>query len=97
MRRNKVGAILVAMQMALTLAILCNALFIVQLRLANSARPSGVDEANVLAISNQWVGNPPDESAMVRADLAALRALPGVVDAAVTNAYPLTNSGWAMG
>ena len=97
MRRNKVGAILVAMQMALTLAILCNALFIVQLRLANSARPSGVDEANVLAISNQWVGNPPDESAMVRADLAALRALPGVVDAAVTNAYPLTNSGWGDG
>ncbi len=97
MRRNKVGAVLVAMQMALTLAILSNALFIIQQRLANSARPSGADEANVLAISNQWVGNPPDESAMVQADLAALRALPGVVDATVTNSYPLTNSGWGDG
>jgi putative ABC transport system permease protein len=97
MRRNKVGAVLVAMQMAVTLAILCNALFIIQQRLANSARPSGTDEANVLAISNQWVGNPPDESALEQADLAALRALPGVVDAAVTNSYPLTNSGWGDG
>jgi putative ABC transport system permease protein len=97
MRRNKVGAVLVALQMALTLAILSNALFIIQQRLANSVRPSGTDEANVLAISNQWVGNPPDESAMVQADLAALRALPGVVDAAVTNSYPLTNSGWGDG
>jgi putative ABC transport system permease protein len=97
MRRNKVGAILVAMQMALTLAILCNALFIIQQRLESSARPSGADEANVLAISNQWVGNPPDESAMVQADLAALRALPGVIDASVTNSYPLSNSGWGDG
>jgi putative ABC transport system permease protein len=97
MRRNKVGAILVAMQMALTLAILCNALFIIQQRLANSARPSGADEANVLAISNQWVGNPPDESALEQVDLGALRALPGVIDATVTNSYPLTNSGWGDG
>jgi putative ABC transport system permease protein len=97
MRRNKVGAVLVAMQMAVTLAILCNALFIIQQRLEGSARPSGADEANVLAISNQWVGNPPDESALVKADLAALRTLPGVVDAGVTNSYPLTNSGWGDG
>jgi putative ABC transport system permease protein len=97
MRRNKVGAVLVAMQMAVTLAILCNALFIIQQRLEGSARPSGADEANVLAISNQWVGNPPDQSALVKADLAALRSLPGVVDAAVTNSYPLTNSGWGDG
>jgi len=97
MRRNKVGAVLVAMQMAVTLAILCNALFIIEQRLSLSARPSGTDEANVLAISNQWVGNPPDQSALVQADLAALRALPGVVDAGVTNSYPLTNSGWGDG
>jgi putative ABC transport system permease protein len=93
MRRNKVGAILVAVQMAVTLAILCNALSIIQQRLAASARPSGTDEANVFAISNQWVGTPPDESALVQSDLAALRAMPGVVDATVMNSYPLTNSG----
>ena len=97
MRRNKVGAILVAVQMAVTLAILCNALFIIQQRLAASSRPSGLDEANLFAISNQWVGNPPDEAALLQTDLAALRALPGVIDAYATNSYPLTNSGWGDG
>jgi putative ABC transport system permease protein len=97
MRRNKVGAILVAVQMAVTLAILCNALFIIQQRLALSSRPSGTDEPNLFAISNQWVGNPPDEAALLATDLAMLRALPGVVDAYATNSYPLTNSGWGDG
>ena len=34
MRRNKVGAILIGVQMAITLAILCNALFIIEQRIA---------------------------------------------------------------
>jgi putative ABC transport system permease protein len=97
MRRNKVGAILVAVQMAATLAILSNALFIIQQHLALSSRPSGIDEANLFAISNQWVGTPPEESALLQTDLAALRALPGVIDAYATNSYPLTNSGWGDG
>jgi len=97
MRRNKVGAILVAVQMAVTLAILCNALFIIEQRLALSSRPSGVDEPNLFAISNEWVGNPPDGAALLATDLAMLRGLPGVVDAYATNSYPLTNSGWGDG
>lgn len=97
MRRNKVGAILVAVQMAVTLAILCNALFIIQQRLALSSRPSGLIETNLFAMSNQWVGNPPDEAALQATDLDSLRSLPGVIDAYVTNSYPLTNSGWGDG
>ncbi len=97
MRRNKVGAILIAVQMAITLAILCNGIFIVEQRVALSKRPTGLDEANIFTLTNEWVGNPPDLSARLQADLAALRSLPGVVDAYVTNAYPLTNSGWTEG
>jgi putative ABC transport system permease protein len=97
MRRNKVGAILIAVQMAITLAILCNALFIVQQRLASSKRPSGADEANVVVLDNQWVGNPPDMIARQQGDLAALRSLPGVQDAFATNSVPLTNSGSSTG
>jgi len=95
MRRNKVGAVLIGVQIAVTLAILCNGLFIIEQRLALSQRPSGVDEANVFAIDNQWVGAPGDVPARQRADIEALRALPGVVDAYDTNQYPLTNSGWS--
>jgi len=97
MRRNKVGAILIAVQMAITLAILCNGLFIIEQRIALSKRPTGTDEANIFSITNQWMGEPADLPARVQADLAALRSLPGIVDAYVTNAYPLTNAGWSEG
>jgi putative ABC transport system permease protein len=97
MRRNKVGAILIAVQMAITLAILCNALFIIQQRVALSKRPTGADEANVVVLDNQWVGNPPDMSARQQSDLAALRSLPGVVDAFATNTVPLTDGGSTTG
>ncbi|MEO7209048.1 MAG: FtsX-like permease family protein [Steroidobacteraceae bacterium] len=97
MRRNKVGAILIAVQMAITLAILCNALFIIQQRIALSKRPTGADEANVVVLDNQWVGNPPDLIARQQADLAALRALPGVQDAYATNSVPLTDGGSSEG
>jgi putative ABC transport system permease protein len=93
MRRNKVGAVLIALQMAITLAILCNGLFIVEQRLRLSERPSGLDEANVFILTNQWVGNPPDLKARVQADLAALRSLPGVAAATVTNSYPMGDGG----
>jgi putative ABC transport system permease protein len=97
MRRNKVGAFLIALQMALTLAILCNAVFIIHQRLAMMARPTGVDENNVFHISMQWVGSPDNLGALVRTDLAALRALPGVVDAFQSNTYPLSGGGWSEG
>jgi putative ABC transport system permease protein len=97
MRRNKVGAVLIAVQMAITLAILCNGLFVMQQRLGSSKRPTGVDESNVFVIINQWVGNPPDLKARLPADLTALRSIPGVVDAAATNSYPLSGGGSSEG
>src|SRR5580692_10856300 len=90
MRRNKVGAALIGLQMAITLAILCNGLFIIEQRVAYSKRPTGADERNVFVIPNQWIGNPPDLAARLQADLAALRALPGVVDAFATNSVVLS-------
>src|ERR1700691_3878320 len=93
MRRNKVGAILIGVQMAITLAILCNALFIIEQRVTLSKRHTGADESNVFVIANQWVGNPPDLAAKIQGDLAALRALPGVFYAVASNSFPLHNGG----
>lgn len=95
MRRNKTGAILIASQMAMTLAILCNALFIVHQHLAWSQRLTGADEANILAVTNQWVGKPQDLKARAQTDLAALRTLADVIDAFATNTFPLANKGWS--
>jgi putative ABC transport system permease protein len=97
MRRNKVGALVIVMQTAITLAILCNSLFIIQQRLRLSERPSGLLEQDVFTIANQWVGSPPDLAARLQTDLAALRALPEVVDAFVSNSYPMSTGGWGEG
>jgi len=97
MRRNKVGAILIALQMAVTLAILCNGLFIIQQRLALSRRPSGADEDSIVVVANHWVGYPSDLSARLQTDLSTLRLLPGIVDAYATNSYPLSEGGSTEG
>ncbi len=97
MRRNKVGAVVIVVQTAITLAILCNSLFLIQQRLHSSERPTGLEEQDIFTMANQWVGNPPDLTAKVQADLAALRALPEVVDAYASNSYPLSNGGWDDG
>ena len=94
MRHNKVGVVLVALQMSLTIAILCNALFLIHQRLHDSNRPSGVDEDNVVILSSEWIGNPPDIKSLQMADLATLRQLPGVVDAYAANSFPLSGGGW---
>ncbi|USX27411.1 FtsX-like permease family protein [Oxalobacteraceae bacterium OTU3CINTB1] len=94
--RNKTGPILVAVQVALSLAILANALHIVQVRQAVSARPSGVaNEPDVFALQVRHlkVGGHEDQLAVQRAEAATLRAVPGVMSVAGANQVPLSRSG----
>ncbi|WP_158885787.1 FtsX-like permease family protein [Rhodanobacter sp. L36] len=99
LRHHKAGTLLIALQIALTLAIVCNALFIIHLRMAHMAQTSGVDEANLLVIQNGWVGKPAagENASMLAADLATLRKVPGVVDVYATNAWPLAEGGTVYG
>src|ERR1700689_3225324 len=97
MRRNKVGAIVIGVQTAITLGILCNSLFLIQQRLRSSERPAGLQEQDILTMAKRWGGNPSDLAAKTQADLAALRALPEVVDAFASQSYPLSNGGWDDG
>ncbi|HEY1900690.1 MAG TPA: FtsX-like permease family protein [Steroidobacteraceae bacterium] len=97
LRRNKVGAMLVALQIALTLAVVANALAVIQRHWTDMTRPSGLDEANIFSMANQWVGQPDDLAARIETDMAALRALPGVVDAEATNSFPLSGRSWVWG
>ena len=97
LRRHKAGTLLIALQIALTLAIVCNALFIIQQRLANLSAASGVDEANVFVVANMWadLGQSTEQiDAQVRADLLALRQLPAVREATPASGYPLRGGGW---
>lgn len=97
MMRNKTGAILIALQMAVTLAIMVNAITIIQERAEAMQRPSGVDEPNIFYLSSIGFAEDFNERLTIEQDLAAIRAMPGVVDAIQTNAIPLSGSGWSMG
>lgn len=97
LRRNKAGAILICLQVALTLAIVCNCLSIIQQYREQMARPSGMDETNLFSVSNTWVGQSGDLKPRVAADVAALRSVPGVLDAEAVVGFPLGGSGFITG
>ncbi|OOG66145.1 peptide ABC transporter permease [Rhodanobacter sp. B04] len=96
LRQHKAGTVLIALQIALTLAIVCNALFIIRQRVAHLSEPTGIDEANLLVVANQWAGHwsPAQVDAQILADLAALRQLPSVRDASPSDGYPLSGGNW---
>jgi putative ABC transport system permease protein len=97
MMRNKTGAILIALQIAVTMAIMVNAISIMQEKDRMMSRPSGLDEHNLFSIASVGFAKDFNERVTIEEDLAALRAMPGVVNAIQSNAVPLSGSGWSMG
>jgi putative ABC transport system permease protein len=97
LRHHRSAVALIALQVALTLAIVCNALFVVQQHVAHLSRPTGIDEANIGIIRSQWLDQPDEVEAGARmaSDLATLRQLPGVVDTYSDYTYPAAGP-WAM-
>ena len=95
--RSKVAMILIGLQVALTLAIVCNALFIINERLAHMARPSGMNEADTFWFGSNGFGQGYNAKVVQQADLAILRQLPGVADASPTNSVPMSDGGWGTG
>ncbi len=95
--RSKVSMILIGLQVALTLAIVCNALFIIGQRLERMDRPSGMNEADTFVFSSTGFDAGFDADATQLADLTLLRQTPGVIDATTTNSTPLSNGGWSSG
>jgi putative ABC transport system permease protein len=95
--RNRAGAILVSLQIALTLAIVVNAVFVTKQRVEKIGRPSGIDDQNIFWFPATGFEKNFDFKAMVREDLALLRQMPGVVDAAPMQQIPLSGSGNSSG
>lgn len=94
--RSKTGAVLVALQIAISLAILANALHVVNLRQAIMSRPSGIDdEASVfyLTTKNLAEATHAEELTNQARETAVLRGLPGVLSVAMTSQQPLSNNG----
>lgn len=95
--RNSAGAILVALQIAITLAIVVNAVYLTHQRVTLVGRPSGIDDQNIFSFSVEGFEKDFDFVAMVRDDMAMLRQMPGVIDAAPMHQVPLSGSGSSSG
>lgn len=94
--RNKTGAILITAQIALTLAIIANALYVVNDRLSVAARPSGAVEEEVFRLQVLNYQRPDDIAHMQRHDAELLQAIPGVKSVTWTNQAPMGQSGWGL-
>jgi putative ABC transport system permease protein len=94
LRRHKTAAALIVLEIALSCAIICNALFLISGRLENMQRVSGIDEAHLLRVQIGGIGTDENAMALTQTDLASLRAIPGVRNAAVTNQVAFNNGSW---
>lgn len=92
--RHKTAVALIVLEIALSCAILCNALFIVTQRVDTLNLRSGVDEDRLLEIGLSGIGQQTDADARSAEDLAALRAVAGVERVAIVNQLPFQNGSW---
>lgn len=97
LRRHKVAAALIVLQIALTLAIVSNAVFIIGHHVQRMMRPTGMQEDGLIRIVQRWPAAPTgDDAASIEkldalqlADIQTLRNLPDVQEVAASTSNPL--------
>lgn len=94
LKRHRAAVTLIVFEIALTCAIVSNAVFLITQRLARINHPTGVTEEGLLRVRVRSIGAPTDARAITAQDLAELRAIPGVKYAAASNIVPLGRSAW---
>ena len=92
--RHKTAAALIVLEIAVSCAIICNALFLIGSRLEHMDRASGLAEEEIVRVHITGIGTDDNAAALTREDLASLRAIPGVQAASATNQIPYGNSSW---
>ncbi len=97
LRRHKVVTALLVLEIALSCAIVCNAVFLIGQRLQRMDLPSGIAEHELVQIQLGDIGSSPDAVAQTQTDLAALRQISGVKQVAVASQLPFANGGSSNG
>ncbi len=92
LRRHKTAASLIVLEIALSCAIICNAVFLIDTRLDRMDRVSGLAENELVHVQLAGIGVDDNAAALTREDLAALRAIPGVHAATLAGQIPYGNS-----
>lgn len=94
LRRHKTASALIVLEIALSCAIICNALFLIGGRLERMDRVSGVAEDTLVRVQITGIGEDDNAAALTKSDLAALRAVPGVKAASTSNQVVYGSSSW---
>jgi putative ABC transport system permease protein len=94
LRRHRTAAVLIVLEIALTCAIVCNAIFLIRERLAQMDRPSGIVEDELVHVQITGIGARENADALMREDIVALRSIPGVKSVLSTNMIPFGGSSW---
>jgi putative ABC transport system permease protein len=97
LRRHKMAATLIVLEIALTCAIVCNAVFLIRERVNRMNRPSGCAEDELGFIQLTGIGTKADANALTKQDIAALRAIPGIKQVSSVDMVPFGNSSWNNG
>jgi len=99
--RNKTRFVLIAIEVALTLAIVLNCVNMMKEMHWQMVRPTGLDEPNIITVVSQpFSAEFKDQNYFDnrrKADIDLLRALPGVKAAEAISAIPLSSSGSSSG
>jgi len=95
MLRNKTGALLVGLQIALTLAVVANSVAIIMTRVEKIGRPPGIDSDNLIFVQSYGFGPNYDQRSTIDDDLHLLRSLPGVVSVSPISQIPMSGGGSA--
>jgi putative ABC transport system permease protein len=96
LRKHRIPATLIVLEIALACAVLCNAVFMIGQRVNEIRLPNGIDEAGLSLISVR--GNDGKQAASyIPRNLAALRSIAGVRSVSAMNSLPLPNNNWNTG
>jgi putative ABC transport system permease protein len=90
--RHKIVMWLLVLEVALTCAVISNAVFLISQRLHHMQTPSGVPLDELVQLKQAPITPPADRYARAQADLAALRQIPGVQAVALSNQLPFGGS-----
>ncbi|OOG46824.1 FtsX-like permease family protein [Rhodanobacter sp. C01] len=93
LRRHKLTAWLLVLEIALTCAIVCNAVFLIGQRLQHMDMPSGIAEHELVQVQLGYIGDTPDAEVQTQTDVAALQQIPGVKQVGLDRYLPFSLDG----
>lgn len=93
LRKHRIPALLIMLEIALACAVLCNAVFMISQRVTDIHLPNAIDEQGISVINIEGT-DPKQAIDDIPRYLRFLRGMAGVQAAAAANTLPLSSNEW---